>query len=216
MSAESIENSVAVGPRHESLLFSNRDKFDLIAIHDESSESIGDSPALTALLRAVYEQSFKKMLRNIPLILVGGLRAWKARFGAEELVRGGTELEVQDSSNGILQTIGASPLHSTVPSPRPNGPPLPSNAPLAPLPSPSMVPLSGHSRAPAESSTSTILTSPLIDSTNFGRNGPMSPTLQDLNAYKMWVPPPTATPVPPDSMPLPLRCVTIYYVNRMY
>ncbi|EKM50688.1 uncharacterized protein PHACADRAFT_45899, partial [Phanerochaete carnosa HHB-10118-sp] len=80
-----IEDSLSVAPRHESLLFLNRDKFDLIAVYDESSESIGESRALTALVGAIYERSFKKMLRNIPLILVGGLRTWKIRFGSDEL-----------------------------------------------------------------------------------------------------------------------------------
>lgn len=152
------------------------------------------------------------MLRNIPLILVGGLRAWKARFGPEELVRGGIEsaMGVQDYSSGLLQTIdGTFPMQNGHSSPRPNGPPLPSSAPLAPLP---MAPVSGHFRAPAESSTSTILTSPPIETTNFGRNGPLSPTLQDSNTYQMWVPPPTATPVPPDSIPLSLRYATYFNI----
>lgn len=211
VSAESLENSVAVGPRHELMLFHNRDKFDLIAIHDESSESISDSPALTALVRAIYEQSFRKMLRNMPLILVGGLHAWKAKFGPGELIRGNSESapETPSPSSGLL---GMSPLPNHVASPRPNGPPLPSNAPLAPLPSPSMHPLPSippvlsHSRSPAESSTSTILTSPLMESTNFAvRNGPLSPTLHEPHAYRTWIPPPTATPVPPDSIPFALR-----------
>lgn len=207
VSAESIEDSVAVGPGNELLLFSNRDKFDLIAIHDDSSESISDSPILMALLRAIYEQSFKKMLRNIPLILVGGLRAWKAKFGAEGLVRGSTvsSTDIQAASNNVLQTFGAPSLPNVV-GPRP----MPGTAPLAPSPSHPVVPLSGHFRTPAESSTSTILTSPLMESTNFARNGPLSPTLQDSNTYKMWVPPSTATPVPLDSIPISLRSVIVY------
>lgn len=211
VTAETIENSLVVAPRHESMLFSNRDKFDLVAVYDDASESINDTPALAALLRAIYTEAFRKMLRNMPLILVGGFRAWKARFGAEELVRGGTEsaTEVPGSSSTVLQSIGESPLVNAISSPRPNGPIMPS-APLVPLPSPSLVPMSGHARVPAESSAPPIVTSPLLDSTNFGRAGPMSPTLQDTNAYKMWVPPPGATPVPPDNISLSLRYALHY------
>ena len=207
VSAESIEDSLSIAPKHESLLFSNRDKFDLVAVYDDSSESIADSPALTALVGAIYERSFKKMLRNIPLILVGGLRAWKAKFGHDELVRGGTEsaTEVPGTSSTVLNNLGASPLMNGISSPRPNGPPAPSQQPLAPMPSPSLV--SAHTRAPAESSTSTTYTSPLLDSTNFGRPPPMSPPMPDGNAYKMWVPPPGAsmTPVPPENIPASMR-----------
>lgn len=63
------------------------------------------------------------MLRNIPLILVGGLRAWKSKFGPEELVRGSTEssTEVPSTSSHVLQNVGASPLTNGIASPRPNG-----------------------------------------------------------------------------------------------
>ncbi|KAJ3472948.1 hypothetical protein NLI96_g13191 [Meripilus lineatus] len=40
-------------------------------------------------MKAIYELSFKTILRNMPMILVGGLSAWKRDLGEIELVREG-------------------------------------------------------------------------------------------------------------------------------
>jgi len=68
-------------------LFCNRDKFDLIAIYDDVSETPGppDAP-LARLIRAIYETAFRKILKRVPVLLIGGLEAWKREFGDQELV----------------------------------------------------------------------------------------------------------------------------------
>jgi ubiquitin carboxyl-terminal hydrolase 8 len=68
-------------------LFCNRDKFDLIAIYDDASETPGppDAP-IAKLIRAIYETSFRKILKRVPVLLIGGLEAWKREFGVQELV----------------------------------------------------------------------------------------------------------------------------------
>jgi ubiquitin carboxyl-terminal hydrolase 8 len=86
VNAQIIEESLAVAPPIEWTLFSNRDKFDLVAMYDASSDTFG--PKFQALERAIFERAFRKMLKRMPVLLVGGLRAWKAEFGEEGVIRG--------------------------------------------------------------------------------------------------------------------------------
>ena len=88
ITGEAIEDALHVAPRHELTLFLNRDKFDLIVIVDKSSETYPENPALQALVQAIYETAFKKCLRQAPMLLVGGLDAWKREFGDSEVDRG--------------------------------------------------------------------------------------------------------------------------------
>ncbi|KAH8977998.1 hypothetical protein EDB86DRAFT_991424 [Lactarius hatsudake] len=87
VSGQTIEDSLTVVPRDEWVLFCNRDKFDLIAIYDDASETPGppDAP-LSRLERAIYETEFRKILKRVPVLLIGGLEAWKYEFGERELV----------------------------------------------------------------------------------------------------------------------------------
>jgi ubiquitin carboxyl-terminal hydrolase 8 len=68
-------------------LFCNRDKFDLVAIYDNASETPGppDAP-LARLIHAIYETAFRKILKRVPVLLIGGIEAWRREFGDEELV----------------------------------------------------------------------------------------------------------------------------------
>jgi ubiquitin carboxyl-terminal hydrolase 8 len=88
VTGQTIEDSLTVAPRDEWVLFCNRDKFDLIAIYDDASESPGppDAP-LARLVRAIYETAFRKILKRVPVLLIGGIEAWKHEFGERELVK---------------------------------------------------------------------------------------------------------------------------------
>lgn len=87
--ADSLEASMVVAPRTETSLFENRDKFDLVAVYDQSSTTFGDdSSPLSILVGIISERAFKKILKRMPMMLVGGLDAWKQEFGAAEVVRG--------------------------------------------------------------------------------------------------------------------------------
>jgi len=91
VTAESLENAMVVGPRQEASLFAHRDKFDLVAIYDSSSSSFGsesEASPMSVLFRVIFEQAFKKMLKRMPMLLVGGIQAWKKEFGSGELIRG--------------------------------------------------------------------------------------------------------------------------------
>jgi ubiquitin carboxyl-terminal hydrolase 8 len=88
VSGETIEDSLTIAPRDESVLFRNRDKFDLIVIYDDASETPGppDAP-ISNLIRAIYVNAFRKILKRVPVLLIGGIHAWKQAFGVQE-VRG--------------------------------------------------------------------------------------------------------------------------------
>ncbi|KIK91609.1 hypothetical protein PAXRUDRAFT_149151 [Paxillus rubicundulus Ve08.2h10] len=89
MTAVSLEDSLLVAPREEWVLFQNRDKFDVVVLYDTCSEAYGGgTDPLSAFVRAVFEKAHgNKRLRNTPMLLVGGLEAWKKQFG-DEVVRG--------------------------------------------------------------------------------------------------------------------------------
>lgn len=106
-----------VAPKHEHVMFTNRDKFDLIVMYDLNSTSFGPDSPLEILTRAIHEREFKKILRNIPVMLLGGLNAWKEEFGDEEITQG---------------DAGGSNFASPVISPTPKLPPLPSNGVMMP------------------------------------------------------------------------------------
>lgn len=130
VTAEALENSMVVGPRQEASLFGNRDKFDLVAVYDESSKTFGNEHSpLSVLVRAISEQAFKKMLKRMPMLLVGGIEAWKKDMKENGLVRGPSYIEIQKpvptkSTPSALLLSGTS--NSTSSSTYMNGSALPS------------------------------------------------------------------------------------------
>lgn len=110
MTAATLEDSLIVAPREEWVLFQNRDKFDLVVLYDASSETYDATGPLSAFVRAVFENAFRKFLRHTPVLLVGGLQAWEQMF-SDEVVRGvsgGTRPSPNSIlENGISSTSGA-------------------------------------------------------------------------------------------------------------
>lgn len=107
---------MVIAPRQEASLFDNRDKFDLVAVYDGSSKSFGDANTpLSTLVRVISEQAFRKILKRMPMMLAGGIEAWKREVGETELVRGTSPpLEIQ---RPILRKDFPNSVHS----PKPNG-----------------------------------------------------------------------------------------------
>ncbi|KAJ3506378.1 hypothetical protein NLJ89_g6900 [Agrocybe chaxingu] len=96
VTAEALENAMVVGPRQEASIFGNRDKFDLVAVYDDSSKTFGaENTPLSILVRVIFEQAFKKMLKRTPMMLVGGIEAWKKDLGEADLVRGSSYMEIR-------------------------------------------------------------------------------------------------------------------------
>jgi ubiquitin carboxyl-terminal hydrolase 8 len=103
-----IEDSLSIAPQNERVPFMNRDKFDLVVMYDDGSDAFGPAhSAFMALGRAIYENAFRKMLKKMPVLLVGGLRAWKAELGADAVVRGSGGGDGA-SARGALHSASAS------------------------------------------------------------------------------------------------------------
>ena len=107
---------MVIGPRQEASIFDNRDKFDLVTVYDGSSRSFGDANTpLSTLVRVISEQAFRKILKRMPMMLVGGIEAWKREVGETELVKGiPSLLEIQ-------RPIPRKDLPNSLLSPKPNG-----------------------------------------------------------------------------------------------
>jgi hypothetical protein len=84
VNAQSIEDSLSLAPTIEHTLFANRDKFDLVVMYDADSPTY--KPALKALAAAIYETAFQKILKRMPVLLVGGLQAWKSELGDDAVL----------------------------------------------------------------------------------------------------------------------------------
>lgn len=109
VTATGLEDSLVVAPREEWVLFQNRDKFDLVVLYDTSSETHDLTGPLSAFVRAVFDSAFRKPLRHTPVLLAGGLQAWKQMF-SDEVVRGVPGTRASPNSileNGISSTSGA-------------------------------------------------------------------------------------------------------------
>jgi ubiquitin carboxyl-terminal hydrolase 8 len=81
VTAEMIEDSLSLAPPIELTLFKNRDKFDLVVMYDQRSTT--HEPQFKALGHAIYETAFHKMLKRMPVLLIGGLQSWKMVVGEE-------------------------------------------------------------------------------------------------------------------------------------
>ncbi|TFK71676.1 cysteine proteinase [Pluteus cervinus] len=88
VNSETLEVAMAVAPKHETIVFENRDKFDCVVIYDQASRNYSDNPVLDVLFREIYEKAIKKMLKHVPILLIGGLDAWKRERGDSTIVRG--------------------------------------------------------------------------------------------------------------------------------
>ena len=115
-----LEDAMVVAPRHEASLFGNRDKFDLVVVYDGSSEFFGAANTpLSILVRVISEQAFQKVLKRMPMMLVGGFEAWKREIGNTELRGESSYGEVKrpipttDVPNSLL--LSSSPNNSNNP-----------------------------------------------------------------------------------------------------
>lgn len=85
VTSQTIESSLSIAPREELMLFTNRDKFDLVVIYDSSSTTLGSlashSP-LSVVVKAIYETEFRKILKQVPVLMLGGYEAYKREIGS--------------------------------------------------------------------------------------------------------------------------------------
>lgn len=85
ITSPTIESALVVSPSSERALFSNRAKFELVVMYDASSAHF--TPAMSNLTRAIFENDFTQSLKRPPILLLGGLEAWKRDIGEEGVHR---------------------------------------------------------------------------------------------------------------------------------
>ncbi|KAI0642296.1 cysteine proteinase [Trametes meyenii] len=178
VSGQSIEDALAVGPPDERVCFSNRDKFDLVAMYDDSSETVGEP--ISTLLKAIYETAFRKILKNMPMLLIGGLQAWKREFGEAEVIRAGSASPRRPSPlANLVNGAGSSSVNGSV-------------IPGTPPAEPKGLGL-GHVRAAAESSAvvapaPSIPPLPDLAGLTLGRQRSGTESSIDPHAHRPWIP----------------------------
>ncbi|KAJ7792728.1 hypothetical protein B0H14DRAFT_3562500 [Mycena olivaceomarginata] len=71
-------------PTNETTMFKNRDKLDLIVVYDQSSQTLGGpNTPMSVLVRLISETVFTKLLKRMPMALVGGFDAWRREMGEQ-------------------------------------------------------------------------------------------------------------------------------------
>ena len=97
-------------------------------MYDDASETPGppDAP-LAGLIRAIYETAFRKILKRVPVLLIGGLEAWKREFGDQELVIE----QVPVAPVPVTTPLVPQPPTAEAYVPSPPQPPVPQIAPLS-------------------------------------------------------------------------------------
>lgn len=113
-----IESALVISPNAEEKAFNNRQSFDLVVMYDGSSSKF--TPALAVLNNAIYETEFRgKRLQRPPMLLIGGLEAWRKDLGRVGLVGNGVERgneETERAAGKVSATAVA-----TQPANTPNG-----------------------------------------------------------------------------------------------
>ncbi|KAK0436898.1 hypothetical protein EV421DRAFT_1829902 [Armillaria borealis] len=109
--------ALMISPPTEVNFFANREKFDYVVLYDWDSTSFGplDSP-LSVLVQTIYEREFTCMLKHAPIILVGGLEAWKKEFGEAEVTKGDGEVVKPPPPSTLTETFAL----ANPPTPRPS------------------------------------------------------------------------------------------------
>jgi ubiquitin carboxyl-terminal hydrolase 8 len=88
-------------------------------MYDAASTS--PSPPISSLVRAIFETEFIHSLKRPPVLLVGGLEAWKREVGDQDVVRGtviGSDASVVSvvKENFPEVTVRTSPIIPELPS----------------------------------------------------------------------------------------------------
>ncbi|KAF8507957.1 hypothetical protein BU17DRAFT_56970 [Hysterangium stoloniferum] len=117
LTSTTIDSALVVSPSTERVLFTNRAKFDLVVLYDNKSTVI-DGP-LSNLVRAICEMEFVTFLKRPPVLLVGGLEAWKQEVGDDGLLKGENPLDAATAlrSAASPELTSTSPVRQPPPSP---------------------------------------------------------------------------------------------------
>ncbi|ODQ67753.1 hypothetical protein NADFUDRAFT_80917, partial [Nadsonia fulvescens var. elongata DSM 6958] len=118
--SKDLEDALIVSPEHEYTLFTQRHLFDLVVIVDESSVDLKNNGnvKIKQLYDMIYLDEYEKILKRPPCVLIGGMKAWVARFGSYRTV---SIVSQYSDPNTITYTYPSNPtLPQEIPS-RPYG-----------------------------------------------------------------------------------------------
>jgi hypothetical protein len=82
-----IEGSLVISPPNEQVLFRNRWMFDLVIIYGNSTSLGHPMTPMSSLSRSLFENAFHCPLKRPPMVLIGGLQAWKAVVGNQGIIK---------------------------------------------------------------------------------------------------------------------------------
>ncbi|KAN0063688.1 ubiquitin-specific protease doa4 [Thecaphora frezii] len=102
MSSADIEDKLLLSPEEEQVSFAARNEVDLVVLYDNNLRSLKAQPGAPTLqanadvaarkrmdivIKAIYENEFRKILKHQPVLLVGGLESWHKALGEKGVVR---------------------------------------------------------------------------------------------------------------------------------
>lgn len=91
LTADDIAESLVLSPSDEQNHFEDRNNYDLVVFHDDSSEAVYKAPqdveqrAIASIHRALVHLNYGKTLRNPPKLLRGGIASWIDLMGSAAL-----------------------------------------------------------------------------------------------------------------------------------
>ncbi|KAG6829066.1 hypothetical protein H0H92_005840 [Tricholoma furcatifolium] len=87
LSLATLEKSMSKVPSGEKSVFANREKFELVVLYDDHSKSLGASNTPLSILNRLISSARvpQKTLKRQPMLLVGGLNAWKRYYDSSEV-----------------------------------------------------------------------------------------------------------------------------------
>ncbi|KZT56854.1 hypothetical protein CALCODRAFT_299309 [Calocera cornea HHB12733] len=105
LTSNAIESALSLNPPEEAAAFQSRAKYSIVVMCDEASTNLGKSVLMQTLVSVIWENEFsdRKKLDKPPIVLVGGLKAWRADLGEEGLE--GREVGKKPRTNGRLPAI---------------------------------------------------------------------------------------------------------------
>ncbi|KAL1747878.1 ubiquitin carboxyl-terminal hydrolase 4 [Schizophyllum fasciatum] len=127
VTADTIDDALNVSAGVQLSCFRMREKFDLVVMYDHSSTSFGRGSPLYVLYEAIFvTYTGPKTLKRPPMMLVGGIEAWRRDFGAAELTSGSSPSEALASTSLTAST--SLPISKTPSSNGIGSPPLASSS----------------------------------------------------------------------------------------
>ena len=94
MSAENLQDALVTDPETEQAMFDRRETYDLVVYYDANTESTSfftrsgltkTNEPLRYLYDALVDYNQERPLRNMPMLLKGGLQAWTNLLGPQAL-----------------------------------------------------------------------------------------------------------------------------------